>query len=1217
MDTINLVNNGKPYFFRLDIAKESGQIARFTDWIKSRVSDNGKKVPIQWYDQGTVMNVHGFYPFIEGGVGKWIKDDDTGELVPSTDVVYRTWQGTPADTSDNGIAYYTLEDQFFIKQGEFVGTFGLRDDNGNNLTSVNLVFSILGNDLRLTQAKDYYIKDLENLKRKFENDGNQAVKDFNTKIEAGTEIDRQALDALRASIQANRDGQASITEQQAAITSQIKTQNIITKPEYDNDIKTISNAINNRLSQMKTAPVGVKSLADLTNTYPNGADGTFVTADTQHLYVWLDNQWTDLGTYQAATLDKDVQETLGALKAVTLKDNLIKNGGFGYDNPAPAYSAGTAVLGTFKFLGRNWLTVSTPNPAAYQGVRWKIDNPFNTLGSTYPLHLEFNIATQDRMNLILNLVGYDSSDNRIGGDSGGLCVDTFSTQSWRFYHKNYKIRIPDSMIGANYFVLEILQIETKTISQIRLTGIQMNVIFDTNDNKLNNNLLANAIDIGVSTHSDTQSGKLRFADKDWIQISDPNIRGFNGLSFAFNNPYKDYQILYPLHFETTLMSAETAQYNIVLYGIDANGTRIGGDSGGTIIKSLIAQSWLSTKVSENFFIDSSLLNATQLVIQIVQPTTKALSTLRVSDIVAKPISYHLSTKDILDNSNIELNGLQNITSNTNDSTISAYKYLNETWIKIVSQGSAWAGVQFNITGHTQYFDTPVKLSLDCLSEEALNLQLDLAYYDVNGKQLGLQAIKQGWQLPASKLVSYNISFNLDPQYRNADRYVLQICTPDNKAIKNLNLKNVSLINVAPAKRTESTWDLDVLEKMYGLPVVKINGDLSNMNHDNAKKIVYEYKNRDSFLSGYGTLKWQGDSSALFDKKGYRLKTLQADYKSKDKIRVLPSWDKHSKFNLKAYYTDGLLARDPIAANIGARIWSERNDLPTDLVNEDNFGFIDGFPITLIINDTYEGVYWFNLPRPDFDYTKYAIIGSEYTSATNFEKLPEGGVKLDGSDFESLNPEDKPSDGEKKAVNDLIDWVVKANDATFKADLEKHFNKNSLIDYLVFTNIVGDRDAYGKNQILMTWDGKVWYYQAYDLDCIYNANWMGGKTFDTPSYNPSNPTNPTFGDNSRLFRLLSKIFYDEICERYTQVRQWCTPGYVLNLFKNATEKIGIANYQREWAKWNDPSRDTEDFKQLKRAVYDHFKLADQTYLKKPSTKAQAEQLKAQIETLKKG
>ena len=325
MDTINLVNNGKAYFFRLDIAKESGQIARFTDWIKTRVSDNGKKVPIQWYDQGTVMNVHGFYPFIEGGVGKWIKDDDTGELAPSTDVVYRTWQGTPADTSDNGIAYYTLEDQFFTKQGEFVGTFGLRDDNGNNLTSVNLVFSVLGNDLRLTQAKDYYIKDLENLKRKFENDGNQAVADFNAKIEAGIETDRQALDALRASIQANRDGQASIAEQQAAITRQIKDQDIVTKTDYDNNIKTINESINARLSQMKTAPVGVADAQTLRNTYPNGADGIFLTLDTKHIWIWLNGQWTDGGVYQAQGLSQSDQTIIdNALKGLgTLPDPTV------------------------------------------------------------------------------------------------------------------------------------------------------------------------------------------------------------------------------------------------------------------------------------------------------------------------------------------------------------------------------------------------------------------------------------------------------------------------------------------------------------------------------------------------------------------------------------------------------------------------------------------------------------------------------------------------------------------------------------------------------------------------------------------------------------------------------------------------------------------------------------------------------------------------------
>lgn len=314
MDTINLVNNGKPYFFRLDIAKESGQIARFTDWIKTRVSDNGKKVPIQWYDQGAVMNVHGFYPFIEGGVGKWIKDDDTGELVPSTDVVYRTWQGTPADTSDNGIAYYTLEDQFFTKQGEFVGTFGLRDDNGNNLTSVNLVFSILGNDLRLTQAKDYYIKDLENLKNDFQNQTNQAIQDAQQKtygaiaeiknnINQSVQTSRENLDALNGEIRANRAEQANISQHLAGTQQQIANYDIVTRPEFQNGMDTMNNAINSRLSQMKTNPIAVADAGELTKNHPNGADGIFITADTGHKWVYLYGAWKDCGEYQAIGIE--------------------------------------------------------------------------------------------------------------------------------------------------------------------------------------------------------------------------------------------------------------------------------------------------------------------------------------------------------------------------------------------------------------------------------------------------------------------------------------------------------------------------------------------------------------------------------------------------------------------------------------------------------------------------------------------------------------------------------------------------------------------------------------------------------------------------------------------------------------------------------------------------------------------------------------------------
>ena len=328
MDTINLVNDGKPYFFRLDIAKESGQIARFTDWIKTRVSDNGKKVPIQWYDQGTVMNVHGFYPFIEGGVGKWIKDDDTGELVPSTDVVYRTWQGTPADTSDNGIAYYTLEDQFFTKQGEFVGTFGLRDDNGNNLTSVNLVFSILGNDLRLTQAKDYYIKDLENLKRKFENDGNQAVSDLYEKYKNKAQKVEDTVDDIQKGMDTTSLALNAVSLSTKALQSQIDSENLEKAEDHKSDIYLLKQDIINRFGQLKHPTQVFDSLAQIQAKYPNGADGSMLATDNGHIYVynWNTNSWKDFGAFQAQGLPteitEDIQKSVKGYKILLKEKNL-------------------------------------------------------------------------------------------------------------------------------------------------------------------------------------------------------------------------------------------------------------------------------------------------------------------------------------------------------------------------------------------------------------------------------------------------------------------------------------------------------------------------------------------------------------------------------------------------------------------------------------------------------------------------------------------------------------------------------------------------------------------------------------------------------------------------------------------------------------------------------------------------------------------------------
>lgn len=67
----------------------------------------------------------------------------------------------------------------------------------------------------------------------------------------------------------------------------------------------------NNIGQIVATPTKVfEDLEDLQNSYPNGADGVFVTVDNGHKYYWQNNQWNDGGAYQAVGLNLD--ETLFA-----------------------------------------------------------------------------------------------------------------------------------------------------------------------------------------------------------------------------------------------------------------------------------------------------------------------------------------------------------------------------------------------------------------------------------------------------------------------------------------------------------------------------------------------------------------------------------------------------------------------------------------------------------------------------------------------------------------------------------------------------------------------------------------------------------------------------------------------------------------------------------------------------------------------------------------
>lgn len=328
MDNIPTINNGgQPYYFPADIAKEGESYARLSNFFKTRVGDNGKILTLKWYDQGRVMNVHGFMPFIKGMVGKHYEEPDTKEIVMAPDALYREWQGSTDDAHDGGFMDYVLEDQMFPQEGIFKGHFGLKDTNGNVLTSVNIVFEVLGNDLRVGETTKYYSAELDRLAREYEVKTDQMVADGTQKVDqfvAQTKNDinvslqnsRDSLDALSGEIRANRAEQANISQHLTDTQQQIANYDIVTRPEFQTGMNTMNNAINSRLSQMKTNPIAVENAGELTKNYPNGADGIFITADTGHKWIYLYGAWKDCGAYQAIGIEN---EELAPIKAQILE----------------------------------------------------------------------------------------------------------------------------------------------------------------------------------------------------------------------------------------------------------------------------------------------------------------------------------------------------------------------------------------------------------------------------------------------------------------------------------------------------------------------------------------------------------------------------------------------------------------------------------------------------------------------------------------------------------------------------------------------------------------------------------------------------------------------------------------------------------------------------------------------------------------------------------
>ena len=446
MGEVNIVNNGKPYFFRFDIAKEGGMSARITDYLKTRVNDNGKKVPVKWFDQGNEMNVHGLSPFIQGGVGHWTPDDDNN-LLPGPDVVYRDWQGTPADVTDDGMVYYTLEDQFFCKQGQFKGIFGLRDSNGNVFSSVDIIFEIQGNDFRIHQTTEYYSSELEKMKSKFSNETGQVINDAKASYTNATQTVRETLASAQGAIQTTIDTQQGLSTRLAGMQQQIATNDIVTRPEFLN----LSNQLTQQVAQMKENGLEFfNSLNELKAKYPQGVNKLCVTLDDNHqwIYDYAHGGWNDAGGYNFGEIDPKLKKSIYQSNP----NNLILNSDF---NSMDLWNA-ARVDGSEPNCYINQTTDNMSNSLVINGFlkdgtsneSWVKTDPIPVSG-----HTTLSIGAD------LKVQGVNT---RVG-DSAGIDVTWTNKDGTNFYFSHYQTT-PANDGNFRKIILENIQIPPEAVT---------------------------------------------------------------------------------------------------------------------------------------------------------------------------------------------------------------------------------------------------------------------------------------------------------------------------------------------------------------------------------------------------------------------------------------------------------------------------------------------------------------------------------------------------------------------------------------------------------------------------------------------------------------------------------------------------------------------------------------------------------------------------------
>lgn len=306
----------------------------------------------------------------------------------------------------------------------------------------------------------------------------------------------------------------------------------------------------------------------------------------------------------------------------------------------------------------------------------------------------------------------------------------------------------------------------------------------------------------------------------------------------------------------------------------------------------------------------------------------------------------------------------------------------------------------------------------------------------------------------------------------------------------------------------------------------------------AKTMSFRYVSATEDISGYVSTKAQGNSSMRYPKKNQTVK-LYSDEGCTKKLKLdFKDWGKQSKFCCKANWIDITHARNIVSARLWGDVVKSRadyEDLPELLRTSPNQGAIDGFPVKVYADGIYQGRYTLNIPKDkwmanmdDTLNTHCILCGENYVSGCF-----RASAGINGSDWTDEIHDTVP-ETIKTRWNQVISFVMNSSDEEFTAGLSDYFYVDSLIDYHLFGLISCGLDAYGKNQLYMTYDGQKWIASMYDMDSTWGL-WYDGSKFVAADYDRSAYEDFRNSNGNLLYIRLEQLFCEQLQSRWAELK----------------------------------------------------------------------------------